>query len=208
MPVNTTVRTLKDFRRKGTRSFSIFPFYGLSLPLKHGIPVRPLQLDNVRRYPGYLAPYRVLVLSYEFIKPEYPDIHNALAQWVQDGGALIYVGDDSDPYHGIRSWWNNDRKDEPFGSKYNSPREHLFERLGLKGKRKASIRQEKASCAGWISIRLNSPYPKRGRPVAARRPSHAGSTSRRRTTVESQTLFQTQARPLSDRFGSGGIDLR
>lgn len=76
----------------------------------------------------------MLVLSYEFIKPEYPDIHNALAQWVQDGGALIYVGDDSDPYHGIRSWWNNDRKDEPFGSKYNSPREHLFEQLGLKGK--------------------------------------------------------------------------
>jgi len=91
-------------------------------------------LDNVRRYPGYLDPYRVLVLSYEFIKPEYPDIHNALAQWVQDGGALIYVGDDSGPSHGSRSWWNNDHKDNLFGPKYNSPREHLFEQLGLKEK--------------------------------------------------------------------------
>ncbi|WP_098744563.1 hypothetical protein [Paenibacillus sp. EZ-K15] len=126
----------EGFQAEGdTELLDFSPFYGLSLPLlKHGIPVRPLQLDNVRRYPGYLAPYRVLVLSYEFIKPEYPDIHNALAQWVQDGGALIYVGDDSDPYHGIRSWWNNDHKDNPFGPKYNSPREHLFEQLGLKEK--------------------------------------------------------------------------
>ncbi|MGG3308237.1 hypothetical protein ABER23_12485 [Paenibacillus lautus] len=118
-----------------TELLDFSPFYGLSLPLlKHGLPVRPLQLDNVRRYPSYLDPYRVLILSYEFIKPEYPDIHNALAQWVQDGGALIYVGDDSDPYHGIRSWWNNDHKDNLFGPKYNSPREHLFEQLGLKEK--------------------------------------------------------------------------
>ena len=100
--------------------------YGLTLPLvKHGLPVRPVQLDNVRRFPGYLDPYRLLVLSYEFMKPEYPDLHNALAQWVRDGGALVYVGDDSDPYHGVREWWNQG------GRRYASPREHLFECLGL-----------------------------------------------------------------------------
>lgn len=102
------------------------PFYGLTLPLvKHGLPVRPVQLDNVRRFPGYLGDYRVLVLSYEFMKPEYPDLHNALAQWVREGGALIYVGDDSDPYHQVREWWNQGRR------RYDSPRAHLFECLGL-----------------------------------------------------------------------------
>lgn len=101
-------------------------FYGLTLPLvKHGLPVRPVQLDNVRRFPGYLDGYRVLVLSYEFMKPEYPDLHNALAQWVREGGALIYVGDDSDPYHQIREWWNQGKR------KYATPRAHLFESLGL-----------------------------------------------------------------------------
>lgn len=125
------------FQKDGdTELLDFSPFYGLTLPLlKHGIPVRPLQLDNVRRYPGYLATYRVLILSYEFIKPEYPDIHYALAQWVQDGGALIYVGDDSDPYHDIRAWWNHGRKQGQSDPTYNSPRAHLFEQLGLKDKR-------------------------------------------------------------------------
>ncbi|HEY0828102.1 MAG TPA: hypothetical protein VGE40_08405 [Bacilli bacterium] len=102
------------------------PFYGLALPLlKHGFPVRPVQLDNVRRYSSYLDDYRLLVLSYEFMKPEYPDIHNAIAQWVRGGGALIYVGDESDDFHKVREWWNTGKR------KYHSPAEHLFESLGL-----------------------------------------------------------------------------
>ncbi|MEK3780595.1 hypothetical protein [Paenibacillus sp. FSL R5-0810] len=119
----------EGFQQEGnTELLDFSPFYGLALPLlKHGIPVRPVQLDNVRRYPGYLAPYRVLVLSYEFMKPEYPDIHHAIAQWVREGGALIYVGDDSDPYHGIRHWWN---EGGDHGRAYGSPRAHLFEQLG------------------------------------------------------------------------------
>ncbi|MGG6310259.1 hypothetical protein [Paenibacillus macerans] len=105
---------------------SLSELYGLTLPLvKHGLPVRPVQLDNVRRFPGYLDAYRVLVLSYEFMKPEYPDLHNALAGWVRDGGALVYVGDDSDPYHEVREWWNQGKR------RYATPREHLFECLGV-----------------------------------------------------------------------------
>jgi hypothetical protein len=101
-------------------------FYGLALPLlKHGLPVRPVQLDNVRRFPGYLDDYKLLVLSYEFMKPEHPDLHAALAQWVREGGALLYVGDDRDPYHRVREWWNTGRR------RYGSPREHLFACLGL-----------------------------------------------------------------------------
>ncbi|RXZ82040.1 hypothetical protein EBB07_11950 [Paenibacillaceae bacterium] len=109
-----------------TELLDFSPFYGLALPLlKHGIPVRPVQLDNVRRFAHYLNDYRVLLLSYEFMKPEYPDLHFALAGWVRNGGALIYVGNDADPYHNIRAWWNQ------HGSEYASPREHLFEQLEL-----------------------------------------------------------------------------
>lgn len=111
-----------------TEMLDFSPFYGLALPLlKHGIPIRPVQLDNVRRFPHYLKDYRVLLLSYEFMKPEYPDLHFALAGWVRNGGALVYVGDDSDAYHSIRAWWNEG------GSNYYSPREHLFEQLDLQG---------------------------------------------------------------------------
>ncbi len=67
-------------------------FYGMTLPLtKHGIPVRPVQLDNLIRSPGYLDGLRTLVLSYEIMKPMTPALHQALAQWVWQGGSLVYV---------------------------------------------------------------------------------------------------------------------
>lgn len=107
-----------------TDDFSVF--YGLTLPLlKHGLPIRPVQLDNIRRFPSYLDDYRMLIFSYEFMKPEYPDIHNALAQWVRDGGILIYAGDGKDPYNTVKAWWNQGVK------KYDNPSQHLFESLGI-----------------------------------------------------------------------------
>ena len=102
-----------------------FPqFYGLAMPLlKYGLPVRPIQLDNVRRFTGYLTDVRFTVLSYEFMKPVSPDINLSLAEWVRTGGVLIYVGDGSDPFHAIRSWWRE--------AGYENPAQHLFETLGL-----------------------------------------------------------------------------
>ncbi|MGO8750796.1 MAG: hypothetical protein ACLQNE_33010 [Thermoguttaceae bacterium] len=101
-------------------------FFGLALPvLKHGIPIRPVQLDNLVRSPGYLDRYKVLLLSYEFQKPPHPGIHQVLAEWVARGGTLIYAGADTDPFHQVREWWN------ATSSPYASPSEHLFERLGL-----------------------------------------------------------------------------
>ena len=100
-------------------------FYGLALPLlKAGLSARPVQLDNIRRFPAYLDAYKTLVLSYEFCKPASPDIHTAIAGWVQAGGTLVYVGDGSDPFHKASDWWNK-------GADYQTPTEHLFEVLGL-----------------------------------------------------------------------------
>lgn len=102
-----------------------FPdFYGMSLPLvKHGLPLRPVLLENIGRFPSYLNHYQTLILSYEYIKPESPHINYALAIWVQNGGNLLYLGDGSDPYHAIDSWWTR--------AGYENPAEHLFELLGL-----------------------------------------------------------------------------
>lgn len=111
-------------------------FYGLTLPLlKSGIPVRPVQLDNVRRFPSYLEPYHTLILSYEFMKPESPDIHLGLSKWVQDGGCLIYVGDGSDTYHQAKDWWNTNEKT------YANPAAHLFEVLGIDPQAKQDMYQ-------------------------------------------------------------------
>ena len=122
---------------------STFPaFYGLALPLlKYGAEIRPVLLDNARRYAGYLDDYSVLLASYEYLKPDYPDMNAALAEWVKRGGTLIYVGDGSDPYHKIESWWTG---------KYPTAAEHLFEMLGVSPTQEQQIfRCGKGTLAVW-----------------------------------------------------------
>ncbi len=96
-------------------------FYGLSLPLlMRGVPVEPVQIETAD-----LSRYRVLLLSYEGQKPPRPDLHAALARWVNDGGALVVVDDDKDPFNAVREWWNTGE------NHFATPRQHLFRTLGL-----------------------------------------------------------------------------
>lgn len=100
-------------------------FYGLAMPLiKHGLPVAPVQLENVT-VPHALDNMRVLFLSYDGQKPLSPEVHAPLVKWVKSGGVLIFCDNDADPYLKVRDWWNGD------GENYATPRQHLFEQLGL-----------------------------------------------------------------------------
>ena len=99
--------------------------YGLALPLlKRGMPVSPVQLENLT-VTNCLDGFRLLLLSYHGQKPLSPDVHAPLANWVQRGGVLVVVDDDTDPYNRVRDWWNSE------GRSYATPRAHLFEQLGL-----------------------------------------------------------------------------
>jgi hypothetical protein len=101
-------------------------FYGLALPpLKRGIPVTPVQLENVT-LPGFLDTQKILMLSYQGQKPMSAEVHPPLAEWVKKGGVLIVADDDKDPYNQAREWWNDDGKTQKI------PRQHLFDALGLK----------------------------------------------------------------------------
>jgi hypothetical protein len=101
--------------------------YGLALPLlKRGMPVTPVQLENVT-LPNYLKGFRILLLSYHGMKPLTPEVHRSLAAWVKHGGVLVVCDDDTDPYNAVREWWNSD------GRHCRTPREDLFEQLGLGG---------------------------------------------------------------------------
>jgi hypothetical protein len=100
-------------------------FHGLAMPLlKRGVPVEPVQIESAAA-PGFLARYKLLLLTYEGQKPPHIEFHEALAKWVRAGGALVVVDDDSDPYNAVREWWNTAPRS------YRSPREHLFEALGI-----------------------------------------------------------------------------
>jgi len=104
--------------------------YGLALPLlMRGIPVEPVQIENAtgKSTPqGHsLAPYRMLLLTYEGQKPPTAALHTALAAWVRAGGALVVVDDDKDPYNRATDWWNSGT------NHFASPREDLFQKLNL-----------------------------------------------------------------------------
>jgi len=100
-------------------------FYGLAMPLlKRGLPVEPVQMENAV-LPNALTPYKVLLMTYEGMKPPAAEDSLALAAWVKSGGVLIFVDDDKDPFNHVRAWWNTGP------NHYANPREALFAHLGL-----------------------------------------------------------------------------
>jgi hypothetical protein len=88
-------------------------FYGLCLPLiEKGIPVRILSLDRAVE-PGYLDGMKVLLVSYDFLKPLDRAANEALAAWIRKGGSLIVFGG-TDAYNDVRdSWWKKEGFDSP-----------------------------------------------------------------------------------------------
>lgn len=125
--VGVVVADTLMFQRGGPSPFdpNLGSFYGLAMPLlKRGLPVEPVQLENAV-LPGALAPYKILLMTYEGMKPGFCEDSIALAAWVKDGGVLVFIDDDKDPFNQIRAWWNT----API--QYALPREALFDHLGL-----------------------------------------------------------------------------
>jgi hypothetical protein len=104
--------------------------YGLVLPLlKRGMPVTPVQLENLTVNANYLDGFNLLLLTYHGMKPLSADVHPPLVKWVKRGGILVVIDDDRDAYNQVHEWWNTTPCD------YATPRAHLFDQLGLSGKR-------------------------------------------------------------------------
>ena len=100
-------------------------FYGQASPfLKRGIPVHLMHLENVSFAENW-KDTKVLLMSYYNMKPLDPKAHQFIADWVKNGGILVYSGTDKDPFQNVLEWWNQD------GNKYRVPSDHLFELMGI-----------------------------------------------------------------------------
>lgn len=100
-------------------------FYGLALPfVKRGVPISTTHIENLP-YQETLKEVKVLLMTYANMKPLSPEAHKYLAQWVDEGGVIVYSGRDNDPFQSVQEWWNTD------GNNYNVVSDHLFEQLGL-----------------------------------------------------------------------------
>src|SRR5690606_7548111 len=100
-------------------------FYGQALPLlKRGVPVKTVHIENVA-FEQSLKDIKILIMSYSNMKPMDNTAHDHIAQWVKNGGVLVYCGRDNDPFQSVQEWWNTD------GNTFKAPAEHLFLKLGL-----------------------------------------------------------------------------
>jgi len=118
VPVSDTIMWQRDAPGRN----HIDPLYALTFPLlDQGIGVDVLPLECASR-PGYLAHWKVLLTSFEFWNPQRAAYVEALADWVRDGGTMVYWG--ASEFDDIRSaWWRR--------VGYASTRAALFGRLGL-----------------------------------------------------------------------------
>ena len=99
-------------------------FFGLAMPLlKRGVPVGITHIENLG-FKQALADVKVLLLTYSNMKPMDPSAHAFLADWVRAGGVLVYSGTDTDPFQGVREWWNTDYS-------FQVPADHLFGLMGI-----------------------------------------------------------------------------
>lgn len=123
-------------------------FYGQALPLlKRGVPVKTVHIENVA-FGETLKDIKILIMSYSNMMPMDKSAHDHLAQWVKNGGTLVYCGRDDDAFQRVQEWWNTN------GNSFNAPSEHLFTMLGLKQPFNAG---EYAVGKGRVSIVRNDP---------------------------------------------------
>jgi hypothetical protein len=117
--------------------------YGLAMPLlMHGIPVAPVQLENVTAS-HYLDGFKVLLMTYQGMKPQTPEVHAPLADWVKRGGVLVFCDDDSDVFNSVPEWWNTG------ANHFHTPREALFALLGFQSAAAGGKSAEGAAETSW-----------------------------------------------------------
>jgi hypothetical protein len=118
VPVADTIMWQRDAPGKNY----IDAFYALTLPLlDQGVELEVVPLE-CGPAPGYLAPFRLLLASFEFWNPQRPEMVAALGRWVREGGTLLYFG--ASEFDEVPSaWWRQ--------AGYASSRAALFDQLGL-----------------------------------------------------------------------------
>jgi hypothetical protein len=110
---------------EGYEDHQLSNFYGQALPLlKRGVPVKTLHIENVS-YPETWKDLKVLIMSYSNMKPLSQESHKYIAEWVKNGGKLLYCGRDKDPFQKVQEWWNTGN------NHYDAASEDLFEKMDI-----------------------------------------------------------------------------
>lgn len=122
---NSLMFQRNDIPIEGYEDPQLSNFFGLVMPLlKKGIPVKTMHIENLSNSEAW-KDTKVLLMTYSNMKPYTPEAHERIAKWVKDGGALVYVARDTDPFQSVQEWWNS------YGNTYKAPSDHLFKLLSV-----------------------------------------------------------------------------
>lgn len=137
---NSLMLQRNDIPIQGYEDPQLSNFFGLALPfVKRGVPLNITQIENLRD-PNAWEDTKVLMMTYSNMKPLRKEMNEQIAQWVKEGGSLIYISRDKDPFQTVREWWNTD------GLHFKSPADHLFQLLNIKEQASEGIyRREKGN---------------------------------------------------------------
>jgi hypothetical protein len=154
VPVSDTIM----WQRDAPGCNYIDAFYALTFPLlDQGIPVDVLPIECAER-PGYLDHWGVLLTSFEYWNPQRAEYVQALADWVRQGGTMVYWG--ASEFDEVPSaWWRR--------AGYASTRAALFDRLGLPGEPPEAIPLQGLAVAPGLLEALGDTFL--GQPIGGRR---------------------------------------
>ena len=115
----TWMKNHSDWMSAGTSQNGL---YGMAIPLiERGIPITVTSLDHIQSAAD-LEGVKVLMLSYDTMKPLSEQVNIAIADWVKQGGTVLYLGGHDEFDNVTVEWWN--QKDQ-------TPLENLVDHLGL-----------------------------------------------------------------------------
>ncbi len=96
-------------------------YYGVTLPaVSDGIPLKVLSMENIETADD-LKNVSLLLLSWDCQKPLSEEVCDAIANWVKDGGTVLYVGGHDKFEESEAEWW----------AIYGSPLQALLDKLDL-----------------------------------------------------------------------------
>ncbi len=111
-------------------------FFGVTAPLLYdGILVETRAMELVTSKKD-LEGVSLLIVSYDNQKPLYEETNAAIAEFVKDGGTLLYIGGPDKYLDNAEAWWSP-----------SSPTEDLLSKLGLDGVQVGMLK--KASTLVW-----------------------------------------------------------
>lgn len=89
--------------------------------MNDGVAVDTVWLDNLTDV-KQLRDVNLLILTYDVTKPLSPKVNQVIAQWVKEGGRLLYYGGTNNFNTLSDTWW---------GEAETTPLEHLIDQMGI-----------------------------------------------------------------------------